>query len=352
MPETPTPNMALVLPTDHSETDVWGPLLESVFGLIDGHDHSAGKGARVATAGLDINADLTFASGGSYYAATNLRAVDFQPSNPSDVASLAGALFVSDADNNLYFRTTTGSNVQVTAGTVLNVAALAGGIGGDYASVSALLSFDDASDSYWLQQQVSGGNRAWARVRTGDVDIYETAALITARVRIKSPSALAASYALTLPAALPAATARLGVDSAGNVGIATARTIMLPPADWVGVAGNTATLAANTSSTQGINMVCSIPLEVGQKITAVSVRVFDVAGTTGAVSLVKATDVGSTSTVATSSASSGAGANQTLTLSGLSETVVAGATYSITFARSTGAGTAIGVGYSSVAVEG
>jgi hypothetical protein len=237
MPDSPTANMALVLPTDHSDTDVWGALLADVFALIDAHDHTAGKGVKVPAAALRINADLPFSDAGAYYAATSLKAADFQPVNPSDVAGYAGALFVSNVDNNLYWRTTAGANVKVTDGTTLNVAGFTGGIGGDYASVGALLSFTDSIDSYSLLQQDPGGGRPWARLRTGDVDIYQTAAGITNRVRIQSPAALAASYALTLPGAAPASTQIVQVTSGGvmsfsntiaeNLAMAAGKTITL-----------------------------------------------------------------------------------------------------------------------------
>jgi len=209
----PTANMNLVLPIDHGSDDTWDTLLDACFGLIDAHDHSNGKGVRVPVAGLDINADLSFASGGLYAAATDVLAIDFQPALPADVSSYAGALFVSSVDNNLYYRTTSGTNVKIIDGVSLNVAGFAGGIGGDYTAVGALLSFDDATDSYWLQQQ--GSPRPWARIRVGDVDIYETAASITNRVRLQSPAALAASYALTLFSALPGSTVAVQLSAAG-----------------------------------------------------------------------------------------------------------------------------------------
>lgn len=208
-----TTNMSLVLPTEGGDADIWDTLLAAVFNLIDAHDHSSGKGVPVPSSGLRINADVPFNYSGTYYAATGVKAVDFQPSAAADVSSYAGALFVNSLDNELYFRTTSGSNVKVTSGTSLNVSAFTGGIGGDYSSVSALVSFSDADDAYLFQQQ--GSPRPWARMRSADVDIYEAAAGITNRVRLQSPAALAASYAITLPAALPASTLLMQMSSAG-----------------------------------------------------------------------------------------------------------------------------------------
>ena len=210
---TTTPLMGLVLPTDQGSFNVWDVILDTAFGLIDGHDHSTGKGAKVPSGGLNINADVSWSSGGVSRAITDLKAIDFTPSAASGMTSLAGALYIDSADNELYYRTMLGVNIKVTLGAGLNVAAFAGGIGGDYISASALLSYDAATLSYWLQQP--GAPRPWARLRSGDVDIYETAASIVNRVRLKSPAALAASYDVTWPAAVPGSTSLVQMSSAG-----------------------------------------------------------------------------------------------------------------------------------------
>lgn len=207
--------MGLTLPTDHQSLDVWGAILNTALGLVESHNHTAGNGNLVPTGGLSIDADLAF----NTKAITGLKAIDFTAVATSAVSSYAGAFFVNSADSNLYYRTTAGVNVQVTNGAALNVSAFTGGIGGDYASVGALFSFDDATDSYWAQQELVLGVRKWAGLRVGNVDIYEQAASITNRVRINSPAALAASYAITLPAALGGSTLALQVSSAGVMSI-------------------------------------------------------------------------------------------------------------------------------------
>lgn len=209
-----TPNMSLVLPVDHGDDSVWGSLLATVFDLLDSHNHVSGAGVPVPSAGLRINADISWSYLGTYYAIKDAKAIDFQPTTAASVSALSSALWVSSVDSELHFLDASARDVKLTNGGAINVS-LVGGIGGDYSSVSALLSFDDATDSYWLQQQ--GSPRPWARARVGDVDIYETAASIVNRVRLSSPAALAASYALTFPAALPGSTSVLQVSSAGAI---------------------------------------------------------------------------------------------------------------------------------------
>ena len=42
-----TPLMGLTLPVDKGSVDVWDSILDTAFGLIDGHDHTTLKGAQV-----------------------------------------------------------------------------------------------------------------------------------------------------------------------------------------------------------------------------------------------------------------------------------------------------------------
>jgi hypothetical protein len=209
---TTTPNMSLVLPTDHGSADVWDSILDTVFGLLDSHDHTSGKGVQVPSAALKINADVSWSFGGTNYALKDAKAIDFTPVTAASIAALSSALYVDSSDSELHFLDASARNIKITNAGVLNVS-IVGGIGGDYSSVGALFSFDDATDSYWAQQQ--GSPRPWARLRVGDVDIYQTAASITNRVRLKSPAALGASYDVTWPAAVPGSTSAMQMSSAG-----------------------------------------------------------------------------------------------------------------------------------------
>ena len=213
---TTTPNMSLVLPTDHSDTDLWGAILNTLFGLVDSHDHSTGKGVKIPSAALNINADVSWSAGGTSRSITDLVALDFKPSPSTAVTSLAGALFISDGTggltaNELYFRTTSGTNVRFTNGTALNVAGFAGGIGGDYSAVGAAVAFDDANDRYTFKQQAN----VWARMASGEVRILETGTSESLFVGIAAPAALAGSYSITLPLAAPGSTSIVQMDSAG-----------------------------------------------------------------------------------------------------------------------------------------
>lgn len=261
---TTTANMSMILPTDHGDSDVWGALINTALTLNDSHDHSPGKGVKVPTAGLNINADLSFSPTGTPRALTDLKAIDFAAVASTSVTGLAGALFISDgtgglAANELYYRTVLGSNVQFSVGAALNVAAFAGGIGGDYIASLALLSYDAASLSYWHQQP--GAPRPWARMRSGDVDIYETAASIVNRVRLKSPAALAASYDVTWPAAVPGSTLLMQMSSAGVLTASNA-TIGGTP-NFTGAVTMASTLAVTGIVTANAIVQANLGIDVG-----------------------------------------------------------------------------------------
>jgi hypothetical protein len=233
----PTANLGLTLPVSHGSPDVWDAILEDVFGLIDEHDHSPGKGVKVPSAGLNIDDDVPWNSGGTYYALTGVKALDFQPGDPDDVTGYAGALFVSEDDNELYWRTTGGTNVQITDGATLNIAAFSGGIGGDYSVVTALLDYDDATDTYRFRQELSASVRQYAKIGVADIILREydaagDATVPTHAITIKSPDALAAAYSLTLPTGVPANQSLVQMSSAGELSASNTTTQPIEALDF------------------------------------------------------------------------------------------------------------------------
>jgi hypothetical protein len=268
-----TPNMGLTLPVDHGSADVWDTILDTVFGLIDPHDHTTGKGVKVPSAGLNINADVAWGS----HAATGLLGVQFTEQVPSALAGYASAFFVSNVDHNLYFRNANGVNVQFSAGNTLNVS-IVGGIGGDYASVGALFSFDDATKRYLAQSE--GSPRPWSGLAVADIDLYEKAASITNKVTLKSPAGLAASYAVTWPAAAPVVTSLMTMTVAGAISVTNNvtrnRTLTIPGSSSVGTAAlesGPSTGAFGRDFALATPVTYPIPIEVGDVITGYTLDV-------------------------------------------------------------------------------
>lgn len=89
----------------------WANEVNTAFEVIDTHDHTSGKGARIPTAGLNINADLDF----NENAGLNFQQVSFEQRTTSPSGStFASAVSVFNGD--LYFTNTSGVPVQITSG--------------------------------------------------------------------------------------------------------------------------------------------------------------------------------------------------------------------------------------------
>lgn len=201
---TLTAYMSLQKPTLGGDSGTWDDQLNDSFELIDAHNHTTGKGVKVPTAGININADLAF----SNYSAYQISAVAFVTN--LSFSTYTKCLWVK-TDNELYWRSSAGVDVKITSGATLNTA-LIGGIGGDYGAASASVYYDDTADTYRFLSAAPLPN-VWSSVSCGDIDLYEKASGISTRVRLSSPTALAASYALTFPAALPSGSRPLSYSS-------------------------------------------------------------------------------------------------------------------------------------------
>lgn len=349
MPGSTLPNTGLVLPSVGGDAGVWGGEVNDALSNYDAHNHMSGAGARVPTAGLNINADLSFSS---LYAPTNLARAQFS----AVVAATNNlSLFVSDGTSGLvtgelYWRNNTGNPVRFTAGNTLNFASFVGGIGGDYSSVGAAENFDDGQKQYTFKD----GAAKWARLHAGNVRFAPFGTTSALFVEMAAPSALASNYTMTLPLALPASQQLIQITSAGvmsasntvptdvtlaNITALSAtvvangsvtvsgtgdykhgtRTVSIPVAAGTLVTGGAefTTAWSATTITTGNSYRTPIVITVGARILAARAVIQDVAGGPSATCRL---DIGltlpgssATSVFASSSASSGAGTVQTLT---------------------------------------
>ncbi len=202
------PQMGLVTPTLNGDSGAWDDKINACFALVDAHDHTSGKGPRITPSAMNINANLGF--GG--YAITAAGQVAF-----TAVAALAAGskiLYVSSADNELYWRTNGGTNVKLTAGNSINTS-LVGGIGGDYSTVGADLDYSDANKIYTLKDETG----EWARIGAGTVRIFEHSTTESVYVELACAAGTAAPLTVTFPAALPAATSLMTISAAGQVAL-------------------------------------------------------------------------------------------------------------------------------------
>ena len=214
------PNMSLVTPAQGGDSGTWDDKINACFVLADAHDHTAGKGARVPTAGLNINADVPM--GG--FGITALGKITFN----TIAAPVSGSknLFVNSADNELYWRSNAGVNVKLTSGASINTT-LVGGIVGDYSSVGAALAYDDANKRYTFKTQTA----TWARTASGPIRIYEFNTSESVYVEHVAAAALAASYTVTWPVP-PGAQTAIQMASSGDLVLSNTFTSAVTAPDY------------------------------------------------------------------------------------------------------------------------
>jgi hypothetical protein len=210
----PTPHMGLTLPVDHNTNDLWGNVLNQAMGLVDAHRHLPGEGRQVPSDGINIDKALPF----NGFRATTLGGLSFSSAaNPA----VNKSLWVADGTggttaNELYWRNNTGFQVQLTSGTTLNLA-FVGGIVDDYASVGALLGYDDGLKRYTFKQGTAD-LFGFARLHSGPVRISPFAATGGGSyVEHAVNGAIVTPYTVTWPVAVPATTAIAQVDNTGAV---------------------------------------------------------------------------------------------------------------------------------------
>ncbi len=105
-----TLNMVLDLPVvSTTPGPTYATLLNAAMEDIDAHDHTSGKGVQVPSAGLNINADLTFNSN----AATSLTFLGLEAQDSAPSTNLS--VYV-DNSNDLYYKNSSGTSVQLTTG--------------------------------------------------------------------------------------------------------------------------------------------------------------------------------------------------------------------------------------------
>lgn len=106
-----TPNMNLSLPTVSTTSGPdWATLINAAFSTIDTHDHSNGKGVKIPSSGLDINANLNISNNIFY----NFKATRYvQQSSALTGSSYLNAIHSVNGD--LYWTNGSGTAVQITS---------------------------------------------------------------------------------------------------------------------------------------------------------------------------------------------------------------------------------------------
>lgn len=182
--------MFLTIPTTLSEPGPdYANDVNTSTALIDLHDHTTGKGVKVPTAGLTINADLPVASNNIY----QIRGSKFDNQSgaltqPTDLRML----YVRNGE--LYFIDNIGNQVKMTNAGFVNVTG-SSGIGGDYPAGGAALNYTLATLTYELLSNTSGP--AYANMNVGGVNFRSFITAVSTAVA-SSPYTVAASDVILL----------------------------------------------------------------------------------------------------------------------------------------------------------
>jgi hypothetical protein len=355
MPQSPTTNMLLVQPSENGDAGTWDTILTALFALVDAHDHSTGKGVTVKTAGISINADLSYSSSGNFFAAKDLKALDLNPTAASGITSYSSALFANSSDsNNLYFRNSSGTNVRITNGASLDITA-SGGIAGDYISTGAEVAYSDAGKEYTFKGK--DPDNFWMALRSGPLRIAQLDTTESVYVELIAPAALASSYTITFPTAAPASTSVVQMSSAGvlsssasaaivTTGTVTASDQRFTSTVTFNIGGAAATLPSASAPTYTVNdttgeaiwtyasgnriAIAADMLRSGDRITAFSCRADSVPGTgTLEIKLWRKTSTAAPTQIGTTLSHTNTTTDQSQTL-GTPETVDAGDQFQLT----------------------
>lgn len=170
---------------------------------------------KVVPADMSINADLSFLSGVLNSSATDLKRLGLSLQNEAvlTAASFPMSLFAAGGDGELYFNDNSGRQIQITTNGTVNVST-SGGINssaGTYGTSGVEIRWDSGDLEY--EMRTGSGLNDYASVRINDVYLSDASSNF---VRLTA-QAMAADYVVTLPAAVPASTSVVLMDSVGTL---------------------------------------------------------------------------------------------------------------------------------------
>lgn len=168
----------------------WAQDINDSLAIIDAHDHTAGSGVLVPTAGLNINADLPI----NGFNLISIRTMRLQsqvssPSNPSDLQIL-----YSKSDGNLYYKDINSNEIQITSAGALGT--VTGTITGLVAPASA--NYSTITKTLTVLEDT---NRP-AKLSVSDISISEFTNPAANPVTLKVAS-VSSPYSITFMSQLP-----------------------------------------------------------------------------------------------------------------------------------------------------
>ncbi len=199
-------NMQLPIPTVGSEQ---GPAyaydINSCLTLIDGHDHSPGRGVQITPAGININTALNFNNNtAAGLIGVTLNADSSASSIPQTISVAPGS-----TENDLWYTDSNGVKVQITD---------AGQLAAVPTSVAGL---SYSLGTFSFRQTPDGLPTKPATLDAGAVIIRPNVAATTFGVKLTNNAGIASQYNLIFPAALPGSASFATIDGSGNIGVST-----------------------------------------------------------------------------------------------------------------------------------
>lgn len=233
----PTTNMSLTLPVvSQTPGPEWASTINSDLSLIDAHDHTSAKGARIPSAALNINDNINFNS----YSPYQVGYIGFN--SQSGTLASNRQLYVNGGD--LYYNNGSSTPVQITIGA--SVAGAAGTITG-LPSGTASASFIAGTSTF----SFASATNTQAYMDVGPIVLRKNAAN-SAAITIQPSGSIASNWTLTLPAAPPVSQSLLTIASSGTVSNATPNSTLTITSSQIRVATNGITtneLAGNSVTT-------------------------------------------------------------------------------------------------------
>tara|TARA_B100000029_G_scaffold512821_2_gene610546 strand:- start:9514 stop:10770 length:1257 start_codon:yes stop_codon:yes gene_type:complete len=146
--------------------------------------------AAVVPSEITVNQDFAF----SNYKATGLGGVRFTPNTSGASSGASNSSMLEVAGDDLYFVDANGTSIQITSGGAVNVLST-GGIGGDYPSSAASVTYSNSNDLYTFSDDATPAKPA--KMNCGQIQLrYESAS--SNAVTIKAPSGVA-TYNIIMP---------------------------------------------------------------------------------------------------------------------------------------------------------
>lgn len=235
----PTTNMNLTLPVvSQTPGPEWASTINSDLSLIDAHDHTSTKGARIPSAALNINANINWSS----YSPLQVGYVDFS----TQTVALTGQpqkVYVVGGD--LYYSNGAGTPVQITNGN--SVAGSTGTITG-LPSGTASASYIAGTSTFAF----ASATNTPAKMDVGPTTLRKNTAN-SVGITIQPSGSIASSWTLTLPAAPPASQSLLTIASNGTVSNATPNSTLTVTSSQIRVA--TTGITSNELATDAVTTI-------------------------------------------------------------------------------------------------